>query len=222
MFMILSLLQNDIQLGVILIITLVFSLSFHEFAHAYAAYKLGDNTSAYQGRLTLNPLAHLDPVGSLMLLFIGFGYAKPVPVNPVNLKNPRVDMMKVAFAGPLSNLFLCLLSCLVIRLMGSNIFVMYADYSVQLSSVGLVLYMFAIINMTLAIFNLIPIHPLDGGQIFGGYLDKVNPQFSYKLRADGPKILFAIIIIGYVTGFSIIGLIISPFHEFVTLIAGLK
>ena len=220
--MILSLLQNDIQLGVILIVTLVFSLSFHEFAHAYAAYKLGDNTAAYQGRLTLNPLAHLDPVGSLMLLFIGFGYAKPVPVNPVNLKNPRVDMMKVAFAGPLSNLFLCLLSCLVIRLMGSNILVMYADYSVQLSSVGLVLYMFAIINMTLAIFNLIPIHPLDGGQIFGGYLDKVNPQFSYKLRADGPKILFAIIIISYVTGFSVIGLIISPFHELVTLIAGLK
>ena len=220
--MILSLLQNDIQLGVILIITLVFSLSFHEFAHAYAAYKLGDNTAAYQGRLTLNPLAHLDPVGSLMLLFIGFGYAKPVPVNPVNLKNPRVDMMKVAFAGPLSNLFLCLLSCLVIRLMGSNILVMYADYSVQLSSVGLVLYMFAIINMTLAIFNLIPIHPLDGGQIFGGYLDKINPQFSYKLRTDGPKVLFAIIIIGYVTGFSIIGLIISPFHELVTLIAGLK
>tara|TARA_B100001175_G_C19395250_1_gene583468 strand:+ start:408 stop:1070 length:663 start_codon:yes stop_codon:yes gene_type:complete len=220
--MILSLLQNDIQLGVILIITLVFSLSFHEFAHAYAAYKLGDNTAAYQGRLTLNPLAHLDPIGSLMLLFIGFGYAKPVPVNPVNLQNPRSDMMKVAFAGPLSNLFLCLVSCLLIRLMGSNIFVMYADYSVQLSSIGLVLYMFAIINMTLAIFNLIPIHPLDGGQIFGGYLDKVNPQFSYKLRADGPKILFAIIIIGYVTGFSIIGLIISPFHELVTLIAGLK
>ena len=220
--MILSLLQNDVQLGVILIITLVFSLSFHEFAHAYAAYKLGDNTAAYQGRLTLNPLAHLDPIGSLMLLFIGFGYAKPVPVNPVNLKNPRVDMMKVAFAGPLSNLFLCLLSCLVIRLMGSDIFVMYADYSLQLSSIGLVLYIFAIINMTLAIFNLIPIHPLDGGQIFGGYLDKINPSFSYKLRTDGPKVLFAIIIIGYVTGFSIIGLIISPFHELVTLIAGLK
>ena len=76
--------------------------------------------------------------------------------------------------------------------------------------------------MTLAIFNLIPIHPLDGGQIFGGYLDKINPSFSYKLRTDGPKVLFAIIIIGYVTGFSIIGLIISPFHELVTLIAGLK
>jgi len=108
--MILSLLQNDMQLGVILIVSLIFSLSFHEFAHAYAAYKLGDNTAAYQGRLTLNPLAHLDPIGSMMLLFIGFGYAKPVPVNPINLKDPRVDMMKIAFAGPLSNLFLCFIS----------------------------------------------------------------------------------------------------------------
>jgi len=219
--MILGLLQNDVQLGLILIITLIFSLSFHEFAHAYAAYKLGDNTAAYQGRLTLNPLAHLDPIGSLMLLFIGFGYAKPVPVNPMNLENPRTDMMKIAFAGPLSNLFLCLISCLIIRLMGDSVFI-YNITSLQLSSIGLLFYIFAIINMTLAIFNLIPIHPLDGGQIFGGYLDKINPQFSYKLRADGPKILFFIIIIGYVTGFSIIGLIISPFHKLVTIISGLS
>ena len=219
--MILSLLQNDMQLGVILIVSLIFSLSFHEFAHAYAAYKLGDNTAAYQGRLTLNPLAHLDPIGSMMLLFIGFGYAKPVPVNPINLKDPRVDMMKIAFAGPLSNLFLCLVSCIVIRFMGQSIF-MYSNYTLELSSFGLLLYIFAIINMTLAIFNLIPIHPLDGGQIFGGYLDKINPNFSYKLRSDGPKILFAIIIIGYLTGFSLIGIIISPFHELVGIISGLK
>ncbi len=219
--MILSLLQNDMQLGVILIVSLIFSLSFHEFAHAYAAYKLGDNTAAYQGRLTLNPLAHLDPIGSMMLLFIGFGYAKPVPVNPINLKDPRVDMMKIAFAGPLSNLFLCLVSCIAIRFMGQSIF-MYSNYTLELSSFGLLLYIFAIINMTLAIFNLIPIHPLDGGQIFGGYLDKINPNFSYKLRSDGPKILFAIIIIGYLTGFSLIGIIISPFHELVGIISGLK
>ena len=219
--MILSLLQNDMQLGVILIVSLIFSLSFHEFSHAYAAYKLGDNTAAYQGRLTLNPLAHLDPIGSMMLLFIGFGYAKPVPVNPINLKDPRVDMMKIAFAGPLSNLFLCLVSCIAIRFMGSSIF-MHSNYTLELSSFGLLLYIFAIINMTLAIFNLIPIHPLDGGQIFGGYLDKINPNFSYKLRSDGPKILFAIIIIGYLTGFSLIGIIISPFHELVGIISGLK
>ena len=151
--MILGLLQNDLQMGVILIITLIFSLSFHEFAHAYVAHRLGDNTSAYQGRLTLNPLAHLDPIGSLMLLFVGFGYAKPVPVNPVNLSNPREDMMKIAFAGPASNLLLCFISCIMIRLLGSNAFD-YVGYSMQLSSIGLMLYIFAIINMTLAVFNM--------------------------------------------------------------------
>ena len=207
---------------VLLIPVLLFALVFHEFAHGWVANKLGDPTAKYAGRLTLNPIAHLDMFGSLMILFVGFGWAKPVPVDSRYLANPRIDMMKIAFAGPLSNLFLCLISCLVIRFMGSNLFVMYPDYSVQLSSMGLVLYIFAIINMTLAIFNLIPIHPLDGGQIFGGYLDKINPHFSYKLRTEGPKILFVIIIIGYVTGFSIIGLIISPFHELVSLIAGLK
>ena len=108
-------LQTDFQIGVILIVTLVFSLSFHEFAHAYIAYSLGDHTAAYQGRLTLNPLAHLDPMGSLMMLFIGFGYAKPVPVNPVNLSNPRTGMMKVAFAGPASNLFLALIASFLFR-----------------------------------------------------------------------------------------------------------
>ena len=219
--MILGLLQNDLQMGVILIMTLVFSLSFHEFAHAYMAYKLGDNTSAYQGRLTLNPLAHLDPIGSLMLLFVGFGYAKPVPVNPVNLSKPRTDMMKIAFAGPASNLILCFFTCIILRLLGSNIFE-YIGYTAQLNSLGLMLYIFAIINMTLAVFNLIPIHPLDGGQIFGGYLDRINPEISYKLRTEGPKILFAIIIIGYITGFSIIGIIISPFHDFVAILAGLR
>ena len=219
--MILGLLQNDLQMGVILIITLIFSLSFHEFAHAYVAHRLGDNTSAYQGRLTLNPLAHLDPIGSLMLLLVGFGYAKPVPVNPVNLSNPREDMMKIAFAGPASNLILCFVSCIMIRLLGSNAFD-YVGYSMQLSSIGLMLYIFAIINMTLAVFNMIPIHPLDGGQIFGGYLDRINPEFSFKLRSEGPKVLFAVIIIGYLTGFSIIGIIISPFHELVTIFAGLR
>ena len=113
-----SILQTDPQAGMILIIALIFSLSFHEFAHAYVAYKLGDNTAAYQGRLTLNPLSHLDPVGSLMLLFIGFGYAKPVPVNPMNLSNPRTDMMKIAFAGPFSNLILCLFGCFLMRVVG--------------------------------------------------------------------------------------------------------
>tara|TARA_Y100001970_G_scaffold85814_1_gene108194 strand:- start:1019 stop:1678 length:660 start_codon:yes stop_codon:yes gene_type:complete len=215
----LNTLQTDPQAGIILIIALVFSLSFHEFAHAYIAYRLGDNTAAYQGRLTLNPLAHLDPIGSLMLLFVGFGYAKPVPVNPVNLNNPRLDMMKVAFAGPASNLILCVSGCIVMRLIGVENLIEMKGY--KLNSTGNMLYTFSVINMILAIFNMIPIHPLDGGQIFGGYLDKFNPNLSYKLRVYGPNILFAIIFIGLFTGVSLLGFIFQPFIKLVILMSGL-
>jgi len=215
----LNTLQTDPQAGIILIIALVFSLSFHEFAHAYIAYRLGDNTAAYQGRLTLNPLAHLDPIGSLMLLFVGFGYAKPVPVNPVNLNNPRLDMMKVAFAGPASNLILCVSGCIVMRLIGVENLIEMKGY--KLNSTGNMLYTFSVINMILAIFNMIPIHPLDGGQIFGGYLDKFNPNLSYKLRVYGPNILFAIIFIGLFTGVSLLGVIFQPFIKLVILMSGL-
>ena len=224
--MILGLLQSNPQIGLVLILTLVFSLSFHEFSHAYLAYKLGDNTAADQGRLTLNPIAHLDLVGSLMLLFIGFGYAKPVPVNPMNLSNPREDMMKIAFAGPASNLFLCLIGCFLIRLFafggieGEQLY--YIGYLKPVNQFGLILWIFSSINMTLAIFNLIPIHPLDGGQIFGNYLDRIDPDFSYKLRVYGPKVLMAIIFFGILTGFSVISIIISPFRDLVAILSGIK
>jgi Zn-dependent protease len=217
----LNTLQTDPQAGIILIIALVFSLSFHEFAHAYVAYRLGDNTAAYQGRLTLNPLAHLDPIGSLMLLFIGFGYAKPVPVNPMNLKDPRSDMMKVAFAGPVSNLILCVFGCILMRLIGIENLAEIKGSGIGLNSAGNMLFTFSVINMILAVFNMIPIHPLDGGQIFGGYLDKNNPDLSYKLRAYGPNVLFAIIFIGLFTGVSILGIIFKPFIKLVILMSGL-
>ena len=214
--MILNLFFNEPQVGVVLILSLIFSLSFHEFAHAYTAHRLGDNTAAYQGRLTLNPIAHLDPVGSIMLLVAGFGYAKPVPVNPINLINPREDMMTIAFAGPLSNFFLVLCSCLIMRVMGADNLFVFGNFN----SIGLTLYLFATINMTLGVFNMIPIYPLDGGQIFGGYIDRVNPQLSYKLKVYGPQILFGVIMIGIFTGFSIISIIIRPFHDLVNILAG--
>jgi len=114
------LLRLPMEVLIILLPILIFSLCFHEFSHGYIAYKLGDHTAARNGRLTLNPLAHLDPIGSLMILFVGFGWAKPVPVNPVNFSNPRLDMMKVAFAGPASNLLLAFTGGLMMRLV--NIF----------------------------------------------------------------------------------------------------
>ena len=214
----LGVMQSDPEMAFLLIVTLIFSLCFHEFSHAYIAYRLGDKTAAYQGRLTLNPLAHLDPFGSMMLLFFGFGYAKPVPVNPLNLHNPRVDMMKVAFAGPASNLFLCLIGCLLMRLIGKEGLIGANGY---LNSTGKMLMIFSQINMVLAVFNMIPIHPLDGGQIFGGFLDKVNPDFSHKLRIYGPQVLMGIIFFGIFTDFSLIGVIIKPFIRLVYILAGL-
>lgn len=217
----LDILQNDIQAGVILIVVLIFSLCFHEFSHAYVAYRLGDNTAAYQGRLTLNPLAHLDPIGSIMLLLVGFGYAKPVPINPMNFNNPRTDSMKVGFAGPASNLILCLIGCLIMRILGVENLIEIQRRGTDLTVLGTILYYFSSINMTLAIFNLIPIYPLDGGQIFGGFLDKINPNLSNKLREYGPRALMVIIFLGIFTGFSIIGLLIYPFQYLVALMAGL-
>ena len=93
----------------------MFALSFHEFAHAWMASRCGDNTAARMGRLTLNPMAHLDTMGSLMILFVGFGWAKPVPVDGRLLRNPRVDMMKVAAAGPVSNLILAMIAGMILR-----------------------------------------------------------------------------------------------------------
>ncbi len=185
----------------------MFALSFHEFAHAWMANKCGDDTAARMGRLTLNPMAHLDIMGSAMILFVGFGWAKPVPVDSRYLKNPRKDLMKVAAAGPISNLLLAMISGMIIRLLFS--FGLFTN-----SSFSTLFYYFTQINITLAIFNLIPVAPLDGSQIFSGYLMKTNPQLAYKIQSYGPQVLFGLILFGYITGFSILWLIMKPFVEF--------
>ena len=120
--MLLRLFPDHLDVLIILVPVLIFALCFHEFSHAYVAYMLGDDTAQRQGRLTLNPLAHLDPIGSLMILIVGFGWAKPVPVNPLNLRDKHTGMMKVAFAGPASNLLLAFIcGCLVRVINGFHI-----------------------------------------------------------------------------------------------------
>ena len=189
----------------------MFALSFHEFAHAWMASKCGDNTAARMGRLTLNPMAHLDVMGSLMILFVGFGWAKPVPVDSRNLRDPRKDMMKVAAAGPLSNLLLAMLAGMAWRLLGGTNLLLDTNFPV-------LIFYFTQINIALAVFNLIPVSPLDGSQIFSGYLMKTNPELAWKIQSYGPQVLFGLILFGYVTGFSILWFIMKPFVNFFMLL----
>jgi len=170
------------------------------------ASKCGDNTAARMGRLTLNPMAHLDVMGSMMILFVGFGWAKPVPVDGRNLENPRVDMMKVAAAGPLSNLLLAMLAGMVFRLLNGT--------GLLSESIYLLILYFTQINIALAVFNLIPVAPLDGSQIFSAYLMRKNPQLAWKIQSYGPQVLFGLILFGYITGFSILWLFMRPFVNF--------
>ena len=191
-----------LEVLVLLIPVLLFALVFHEFSHGWVANKLGDPTAKYSGRLTLNPMAHLDLFGSLMILFVGFGWAKPVPVDSRYLANPRTDMMKIAFAGPASNLLLAFIAGSLIRLSGN------------MGVLSSMLIMFVQINIMLAVFNMIPIPPLDGSQIFSGLMIRHNPDLVVKLQIYGPQILMGLILFGMLTSVSPIWWLMSPFVNF--------
>ena len=186
-----SILSNNPVVFILIVTALVFALCIHEFSHGYIAYLNGDDTAYRMGRLTLNPLKHLDPIGSMMILFIGFGYAKPVPVNPMNLNNPRIDMIKVAAAGPISNFILSFIGVLFFTLL-AKIGLMQENYELFLTY-------FIIINTYLGLFNLIPIYPLDGGQIFGNFISKYDKNIFIKLNEYGPKILLGAILLSLIT-----------------------
>ena len=188
----------------------MFALSFHEFAHAWMASRCGDNTAARMGRLTLNPMAHLDTMGSLMILFVGFGWAKPVPVDGRLLRNPRVDMMKVAAAGPVSNLILAMIAGTILRFLNGS--------GLLNEAVLVLLLYFTRINIALAVFNMIPVAPLDGSQIFSAWLMKTNPQLAWKIQSYGPQVLFGLILFGIITGYSILWVLMEPFVNFFMLI----
>ena len=196
----LMLLQDNPAAFIALLICLVFSLSFHEFSHSLIAFLLGDDTSYKLKRTNINPINHLDPIGTTMLLFVGFGWAKPVPVNPYNLKNPTSDMMKIAFAGPASNLLLAFIALLLSRLFLIDNIVLKYFYS---------------INLALAIFNLLPIRPLDGSQIFNPIILKYNRRAGIFLNAYGSQILLALILFSIFTGYSILWKIILPIMTFI-------
>jgi Zn-dependent protease len=203
----LGLLSISPILFVIAAATLLVAITVHEFAHALAADKLGDPTPRLQGRLTLNPLAHLDPLGTLGLLIFGFGWGKPVQFDPYNLQNPRRDAAIISFAGPLSNVVLVTIFSLFYRLFLSNPF--------EIMPVTLLVQAFVRINLSLAVFNLIPIHPLDGGKILLAFLPAQQARVADRImRQYGFLILMAAILFPVYRGRSAVDLILGPVLNF--------
>jgi len=185
---------------------ILLGLTVHEFCHAYSAYLLGDNTAKEQGRLTFNPIKHIDPLGFIFILFAGFGWAKPVEFNPENLKNFRRDKALIAAAGPLSNLILGILLCFCVKAFIFNYF--FSENFVEniyFEHFYYILIYAASINFGLFIFNLIPIPPLDGSHIVFSGLN-LKPEIEQKIRMIGMPLLFVIIIIQNVTDITIIPL----------------
>lgn len=166
--------STDVFVGVLSSLFVVFcTLPVHEFAHALVADKMGDRTARMNGRLTLNPFAHLDPWGCLMIVLFGFGYARPVPVNMRNFKNPKAGMAMVAFAGPVSNLLMA-----VVFLFMRHVCIVFGAGSTFLGLLAVFFYYAAYINVSLAVFNLLPIPPLDGSRIATALIPN---KYYYKI-----------------------------------------
>lgn len=154
------------------LIVLFTAITVHEYAHGYVAYKLGDPTAKYAGRLSLNPLSHLDPIGALCMVFFRFGWAKPVPVNPMYFKDRKRDNALVALAGPVSNVILAFASTILAALYYVLILQKYPNFLT--SFIFTVFIQLAVVNISFAIFNLLPFPPLDGSKILGAFLSYEN------------------------------------------------
>ena len=189
------------------LIVLFLAIPIHEWAHAWSAYQLGDDSASMQGRMTLNPLAHLDPIGSLLLLFSGFGWGKPVPVNPYRMRtNPRAGMAISAAAGPFSNFVLAMLLAIPFRLG-------WVGWYTEGFSIGFLLLAAIQINLGLMLFNLIPIYPLDGEKILMGLLPPRWGDNLLRLRPFGTLILAVLIFILPRMGVDLIGILIMPVYR---------
>jgi Zn-dependent protease len=198
---------GDVTSILLMVPPLLFALTFHEFSHAYVASRLGDPTARLLGRLTLNPIAHLDVTGTLVFVLTQrIGWAKPVPVDERYLRHPRRDLMWIASAGPISNVLLALVFGLMVRFLAP--LHMHGPYE------QLLFYMLegsVVVNLGLAAFNLIPIFPLDGSRILTGLLSAPVAERYRQFDSIGPFVLLGIVVLGMTTGVNLFSYIISPF-----------
>ena len=196
-----------IEVTLFQIVILIFSVVVHEVSHGMIAYKLGDQTAKLQGRLTLNPLKHLDPIGSfivplVLILLPGdfvFGWAKPVPINSYNFRNPRLGNLLVSLAGPLSNFIFAWLLAILTRYLADGTILILLEYTIW-------------INLALAVFNLLPIPPLDGSHILEYFLAPYQLEWMYRLQQYG----FIILIAFMMFGFPILSAVVEYLYRLIT------
>jgi len=186
---------------------ILIAIVFHELSHGFVANKLGDPTARMMGRLTLNPIAHIDPIGTivmpLMLIILThgqfvFGYAKPVPINPMNFKNPKRDMAISAAAGPVTNILLAVLSVLILKLILVPMSSVLPETvsSTVMAPLAMIFQSSAVVNVVLAVFNMIPIPPLDGGRVLTGFLPYKQAVSFSRIEPFGFLIVLSLIVTG--------------------------
>jgi Zn-dependent protease len=205
--MLLGLLFSNPIAFIIIAVGLVVAITIHEFAHAWVADKLGDPTPRYQDRVTLDPRAHLDPIGTLAILVAGFGWGKPVPFDPYNLENPQRDAALIALAGPASNMLLAIALALLVHSGILGFLALPAAFIIQ-------------INVMLAIFNMVPVHPLDGSKILMAFLPG-DTAYEYEqfMRRYGMFVLL-LLIVPWSGGSSPVSQLIYPIIDFVMELLG--
>lgn len=188
------------------VIVLFTAITVHEVAHGFAAYKLGDPTAKYSGRLSLNPLSHLDPIGALCMVFFRFGWAKPVPINPMYFRDRKRDSALVALAGPISNVILAFVSAVIYAFYYAFIYANFPNFLTRF--ICTVFIQLAVVNISFAVFNLIPFPPLDGSKILGALLSYESYAKLLQYERFGFPILIFISLTGFLGRF--LSLFINP------------
>jgi Zn-dependent protease len=205
--MFLSLFQSNASAAVAFLLGLVIGITVHEASHATSAYLLGDDTAYREGRVTLNPVSHLDLLGSLMLLMAGFGWGRPTPVVPSKLRGGVFGPVAVALAGPVSNLLIVAVCA-----------VLYLLPPFQGGYLQIIALMMAFTNALLFVFNLIPIPPLDGSKVIFPFLPRALDGFVDFMNQYGPMILLGLILISFVTNLPVLSILLAPVRPLLTLL----